>query len=95
MTTKKIAVSYSPEVRDWAVRLVLEAGGDHPTQWSAINSVSGSLHGTGSWQLLVIEGLVHELLRRAAWRFPWCSYQERSMPIFRDDVGGRPVALEA
>ncbi len=40
MTTKKIAPSYSPEVRERAVRLVLEGGGDHLTQWAAISSVS-------------------------------------------------------
>ena len=39
MTTKKVAASYLPEVRERAVRLVLEGGGDHPTQWAAINSV--------------------------------------------------------
>ena len=43
MTTKKVAVSYSPEVRERAVRLVLEGGGDHPTQWAAINSVSAKI----------------------------------------------------
>ena len=32
MTTKKVAASYSPEVRERAVRLVLEGGGDHSTQ---------------------------------------------------------------
>ena len=26
-----------------AVRLVLEGGGDHPTQWAAINSVAGKI----------------------------------------------------
>ena len=40
MTTKKVAASYSPEVRERAMRLVLEGGGDHPTQWAAISSVS-------------------------------------------------------
>ena len=43
MTTKKTAASYSPEVRERAVRLVLEGGGEHPTQWSAINSVAGKI----------------------------------------------------
>ena len=43
MTTKKVAVSYSPEVRERAVRLVLEGGGDHPTRWAAINSVSAKI----------------------------------------------------
>ena len=41
MTTKKVAASYSPGVRERAVRLVLEGGGDHPTQWAAIKLVSG------------------------------------------------------
>ena len=43
MTTKKIAASYSPEVRERAVRLVLDGGGDHPTQWAAISSVSAKI----------------------------------------------------
>jgi hypothetical protein len=38
MTKAKTAASYSPEVRERAVRLVLEGGGDHPTLWAAINS---------------------------------------------------------
>ena len=32
MTTKKFVASYSPEVRERAMRLLLEGGGDHPTQ---------------------------------------------------------------
>jgi transposase len=43
MMTKKVAASYSPEVRERAVRLVLEGGGEHPTQWAAINSVSAKI----------------------------------------------------
>src|ERR687890_762401 len=43
MTTKKTAASYSPEVRERAVRLVLEGGGDHATQWAAINSVASKI----------------------------------------------------
>ena len=43
MTKGKTAASYSPEVRERAVRLVLEGGGDHPTQWAAINSVAGKI----------------------------------------------------
>ena len=31
---------YSPEVRERAVRLVLEQQGDHESQWSAIRSVA-------------------------------------------------------
>jgi transposase-like protein len=43
MTTKKTAASYSPEVRERAVRLVLDGGGEHPTQWAAINSVAAKI----------------------------------------------------
>ena len=43
MTMKKVAASYSLEVRERAVRLVLEGGGGHSTQWSAINSVSAKI----------------------------------------------------
>jgi transposase-like protein len=43
MTVKKTAASYSPEVRDRAVRMVLEGGGDHPTQWAAMNPVAAKI----------------------------------------------------
>ena len=34
---------YSPEVRDRAVRLMLEHQGEHDSQWSAITSVASKL----------------------------------------------------
>ena len=34
---------YSPEVRDRAVRLVLEHQGEHDSQWSAVTSVASKL----------------------------------------------------
>ena len=34
---------YSPELRERAVRLVLEHAGDHPSQWAAIRSVGEKL----------------------------------------------------
>ena len=43
MTPKKTAASYSPEVRERAVRLVLDGAGEHPTQWAAINSVAAKI----------------------------------------------------
>ena len=42
MTTKKTVASYSPEVRERAVRSVLEGGGDHPTQWAKPLKVSAA-----------------------------------------------------
>ena len=43
MTTKGTAASYSPEGRVRAVRLVLERGGEHPTQRAAITLVASKI----------------------------------------------------
>ena len=41
--TKKTSNRFSPEVRQRAVRLVLENGGDHASQWAAIGSIAGKI----------------------------------------------------
>ncbi len=39
----KASKSYSPEVRERAVRMVFEQKGDHASQWAAIASITGKI----------------------------------------------------
>src|SRR4051795_6986703 len=41
--TKKTSNRFSPEVRQRAVRMVLDHGGDHASQWSAIGSIAAKI----------------------------------------------------
>lgn len=41
--TKKSSNRFSPEVRRRAVRMVLEHGGDHGSQWAAIGSIAAKI----------------------------------------------------
>ncbi len=47
MEKQKTSVRYSPEVRARAVRMVLEHGGDHASQWGAIGSIAAKIGCTG------------------------------------------------
>ena len=40
MKSKKITPKYSPEVRERAVRMVLEHRGEYPSLWAAIESIA-------------------------------------------------------
>jgi len=40
---KKTLNRFSPEVRQRAVRMVLEHGGDHASQWAAIGSIAAKI----------------------------------------------------
>jgi transposase-like protein len=41
--TKKTSNRFSPEVRQRAVRMVLDHGGDHASQWAAIASIAAKI----------------------------------------------------
>jgi transposase-like protein len=45
--TKKTSNRFSPEVRERAVRMVLEHGGDHRSQWAAMSSIASKIGCTG------------------------------------------------
>src|SRR6476469_2208800 len=45
--TKKTSNRFSPEVRGRAVRMVLEHGGDHASQWAAMSSIASKIGCTG------------------------------------------------
>ena len=43
MADRKTAANYSPEVRDRAVRMVLDGTGEHGSQWAAIGSIAAKI----------------------------------------------------
>ncbi len=45
--TRKTTNRFSPEVRQRAVRMVLDHGGDHASQWAAIGSIAAKIGCSG------------------------------------------------
>ena len=67
---------YSPEVRDRAVRLVLEHQGEHASQWSAIPSMASKLGCTAE--------TLRKWVRQADSRFRGNDVRARAAPGERD-----------
>ena len=70
--TKKTSNRFSPEVRQRAVRMVLEHGGDHASQWAAIGSIAAKIGGTAE----TLRKWVRQAERDAGQR-PGASTEER------------------
>lgn len=43
MTNQAKTPKFSPEVRERAVRMVLDHAGDYPSQWAAISSIAAKI----------------------------------------------------
>ena len=62
--TKRNGNTYSPEVRERAVRMVLEHRGEYASEWEAINSIASKIGCTGE----TLRGCVRRAERDAGMR---------------------------
>ena len=79
--TSKTSTRYSPEVRERAVRMVLEHQSDHASQWAAISSVAAKIGCTGE----TLRGWVRQAERDQGKRpGPTTDEQERITALQRE-----------
>ena len=77
----KASKSYSPEVRERAVRMVFEHEGDHASQWAAISSIAGKIGCTPETLRLWVRQAERDAGRRAG---PTSAESERVKALERE-----------
>ena len=79
MENHKTSPKFSPEVRERAVRMVLEHRSEHASQWAAIVSIAANIGGTGQ--------TLHEWVKKA-------DVDSGRKPGLTTDMAARMKALE-
>ena len=79
--TEQASPKYSPEVRERAVRMVLEHEGEHASQWAAISSIAAKIGCTAE----MLRGWVRQAERDQGKRLgPTTDEQERIKALERE-----------
>jgi len=79
--TTKTSNRFSPEVRQRAVRTVLDGGGDHASQWAAIGSIAAKIGCTTE----TLRSWVRQAERdRGLWAGPATEERERIKSLERE-----------
>ncbi len=79
--TKKTSNRFSPEVRQRAVRMVLDHGGDHASQWSAIGLIAAKIGYTAETLRKWVRQAEHDQGLRSG---PTTAEQERIKALERE-----------
>lgn len=80
--TRKTQNRFSPEVRQRAVRMVLEHGGDHASQWAAMSSIAGKI----GWTAETLRKWVRQAERDAGQRLGATSEERDRTKVLEREV---------